>query len=140
MALGKGSLFLFFIIGTSMLPSGSSSSLPYSQPPPDLLVQGLQELANRLENQAPSSKSSTSYGSITNQFDNQFDNDHIDGDVSLGSGTVQKNNNFGDAGVQTNRVDTYGSITNQGFNSYNFAHIGGKLTVGSNTYQENNKF
>ncbi|AGO14496.1 BV5 family protein [Diolcogaster facetosa bracovirus] len=142
MVLGKASLFLFFIIGTSMLPRGSSSRQVHSPYSPDLINQGLQLLAKRFEDQAPQNQEQISYASITNQFANDFDNKHIGGNVSLGSNTVQKHNYFTGSyqSSRPNVVRTYGSQTNQGFNSYNFAHVGGEMNVGSNTFQENNKF
>nr|QZB49063.1 BV-like protein [Cotesia vestalis bracovirus] len=76
MVLGKASLFLFFIIGTSMLPSGSSSTRAYWKNSPDLINDGLKALANHYEDQAPRSPGHINYASITNQLGNDFDDTH----------------------------------------------------------------
>lgn len=122
-----------------MLPSGSSSRTAYLQNSLDI-NDGLKALANHYEDQAPQSPGQINYASITNQFGNDFDNNHIGGDISLGSDTVQRHNDYSGSRNRPGLVFTYGSETSQGFNSYNFANVGGKIDVGSHTLQENNKF
>ncbi|AEE09451.1 conserved hypothetical protein [Cotesia vestalis bracovirus] len=108
-----------------VLPSGSSSTRAYWKNSPDLINDGLKALANHYEDQAPRSPGHINYASITNQLGNDFDDSHIGGDVSLGSNTVQRHNDYTGSRNRPGVVITYGSETNQGFNSYNFANVGG---------------